>query len=64
MTELHTEPHLDRNKGVFSFDFVEQLLKKTVFTFTRPLEAQVEELTHRIERLSRRIDRLSKKTVI
>ncbi len=42
-----------------TFSWLEEVLRKTVFTFTRPLEAQVEELTHRIERLSRRIDRLS-----
>ena len=45
----------DREKNFVPFQFVEGLLKKTVFAFMNPLEAQVEELSRRIERLNRRI---------
>jgi len=44
------------------FQIVESLLRKTVFTFTRPLEAEVEEITYRLDRLVRRIENLSKDT--
>ncbi|MBI2608487.1 MAG: hypothetical protein HYW47_02685 [Deltaproteobacteria bacterium] len=50
----------EKERALPSFQIVESLLRKTVFTFTRPLEAQVEEITHRVDRLVRRIEKLSK----
>ena len=58
---MNNLPLPEKERNFVPFQFVEGLLKKTVFAFMSPLEAQVEDLSRRIERLNRRIDRLKKK---
>ena len=48
----------EKERNFIPLQFVEGLLKKTVFAFMSPLEAQVEELSRRIERLNRRTDKI------